>query len=141
MLNFRTNIYINDIFHFIKDSNLYNYADDNTVSYVHTDPLVLKNVLTNDSLTLVKWFSDNQMQTNPDKFQGIAIGQKFKNENLTSNLGGDSIINCDEEIKFLGVTIAFKLPFDIHVSNICKKACLRSGLSWFNWWVSFAPEF
>ena len=19
--------------------------------------------------------------------------------------------------------------------------CLRSGLSWFNWWVSFAPEF
>ena len=20
-------------------------------------------------------------------------------------------------------------------------SCLRSGLSWFNWWVSFAPEF
>ena len=19
--------------------------------------------------------------------------------------------------------------------------CLRSGLSWFNWWISFAPEF
>ena len=19
--------------------------------------------------------------------------------------------------------------------------CLRSGLSWFNWWVSFAPDF
>ena len=29
------NIFINDIFHFIKDSSLYNYADDNTVSYVH----------------------------------------------------------------------------------------------------------
>ena len=68
-------------------------ADNNTVSYVHTDPLVLKNVLTNDSLTLVKWFSDNQMQSNPDKFQGIAIGQKSKNENLTFNLGGDCIIN------------------------------------------------
>ena len=56
------------------------------------DPLVLKNVLTNDSLTLVKWFSDNQMQANPNKFQGIAIGQKSKNENLTFNLGEDCII-------------------------------------------------
>ena len=81
-LNFRTSFvqyFINDIYHFIKDSSLYNYADDNTVSYVHTDPLFLKNVLTNDSLTLVKWFLDNQMQANPDKFQGIAIGQKSKN--------------------------------------------------------------
>lgn len=122
------NIFINDIFHFIKDSNLYNYADDNTVSYVHTDPLVLKNVLTNDSLTLVKWFSDNQMQANPDKFQGIAIGQKSKNENLSFNLGGDCIINCDEEVKLLGVTIDFKLKFDIHISNICKKASKQLGV-------------
>ena len=68
------NIFINDIFHFIKDRSLYNYADDNTVSYVHTDPLVLKNVLTNDSLTLVKWFSDNQMQANPDKGLGSIRG-------------------------------------------------------------------
>ena len=84
-LNFRTSFvqyFINDIYHFIKDSSLYNYADDNTVSYVHTDPLFLKNVLTNDSLTLVKWFLDNQMQANPDKFQGIAIGQKSKNWKL-----------------------------------------------------------
>ena len=31
-------------------------------------------------------------------------------------------INCDTEVKLLGVTIDFKLKFDIHVSNICKKA-------------------
>ena len=23
----------------------------------------------------------------------------------------------------------------------CFPGCLRLGLSWFNWWVSFAPEF
>ena len=116
------NIFINDIFHFIKDSSsLYNYADDNTVSYVYTNPLVLKNVLTNDSLTLVKRFSDNQMQVNLYKFQGIVIGQTSKNENLTSKLGGDCIIYCDKEVKLLGVTIDFKLKFDIHISNICKQ--------------------
>jgi retron-type reverse transcriptase len=27
------NIFINDIFYFIQDSSLYNYADDNTLSY------------------------------------------------------------------------------------------------------------
>ena len=59
---------------------------------MHLNPLVLKNVL-NDSLTHVKWFSDNQMQANPDKCQGIAIGQKSKNENMTFNLGWDCIIN------------------------------------------------
>ena len=116
------NIFINDIFHFITDSSLYNNADENTESYVHTDPLVCKNVFTNDSLTLVKWFSDNQMQANPDKFQGIAIGQKSKKENLTFNLGGDCIINCDEEVKLLGETIDFKLKFDIH------KASKQSGV-------------
>ena len=25
--------------------------------------------------------------------------------------------------------------------NIVFPGCLRLGLSWFNWWVSFAPEF
>ena len=47
---------------------------------------------------------------------------------MTSNLGGDCIINCDEEVKFLGVTIAFKLKFDIHVSNICKNASEQLGV-------------
>jgi hypothetical protein len=28
------NIFINDIFYFISDSSLYNYADDNTLSYL-----------------------------------------------------------------------------------------------------------
>ena len=63
------------------------------------------------------------MQANLDKFQGIAIGQKSKNENLTFNLGGDCIINYDEEVKLLGVTIDFKLKFDIHISHSYNKKC------------------
>ena len=39
------------------------------------------------------------------------------------------------------------LAFDFHVAlfthlvECIKRLCLRLGLSWFNWWVSFAPEF
>ena len=70
------NLFINDIFYFITDSDLRNYADDNTVTYSHSDPQILKSVLTKDSVICVDWFSDNQMQANPDKFQAIAAGLK-----------------------------------------------------------------
>ena len=32
--------------------------------------------LERDSLTLIDWFTENQMKANPDKFQAIAIGKK-----------------------------------------------------------------
>ena len=121
-------IFINGIFYFIKDSDIYNYADDNAISYSHHDPKSLKQVLTQDSFILIDWFSDNQMQANPDKFQSLAVGSKSRNENMVFNLGNDCLINCDAEVKILGVTIDFKLKFDIHVSNICKKASAQLGI-------------
>ena len=68
------NIFINDIFYFIADSDLRNYADDYTVTYSHSDPQILKSVLTMDSVICVALFSDNHMQADPDKFQAIAAG-------------------------------------------------------------------
>ena len=29
----------------------------------------------------------------------------------------------------------------IELGTVRLSGCLRSGLSWFNWWISFAPEF
>jgi hypothetical protein len=40
-------------------------------------------VLERDSLTLIDWFTENQMKANPDKFQAIAIGKKTKNKKVT----------------------------------------------------------
>jgi hypothetical protein len=31
-------------------------------------------------------------------------------------------LSCEDEVKLLGVTIDFKLNFNAHISNICKKA-------------------
>ena len=58
------------------------------------------------------------MQNNLEKFQGIAIGQKSKSENMTFNLDGDCIINCDEEVKLLGVNFYFKINL-IFIFLIC----------------------
>ena len=104
-------IFINDIFYFIQESSLYNYADDNTLSYEGHNLDQLITVLERDSLILIDWFTENQMKANPDKFQAIAIGKKTKNENISFNLNGN-IIKCEDEVKLLGVTIDFELNFN-----------------------------
>ena len=62
------NIFINDIFHFIKKGNLYNYADDNTVSHADKKLKRLIDELVEDNTRLIQWFADNQMKANPGKF-------------------------------------------------------------------------
>ena len=76
------NIFINDIFHFIKNCKLYNYADDNTVSHADTDLKRLIYELVEDSTRRIQWFADNQMKANPGKFQAIAVGKRTHSEDI-----------------------------------------------------------
>ena len=70
------NIFLNDIFYFIHNSELYNYADDNTLSYTDTDINKLIKTLEEESKILINWFSINIIKANPEKFQAIAVGKK-----------------------------------------------------------------
>ena len=115
------NVFINDIFSFVTDSSLYNYADDNTLSYVNKDVDILVDVLERDSKALIQWFHVNKMQANPDKFQAMAIGKKTFSEEISFNFGSVTI-RPDNEIKLLGVDIDYRLNFNSHIANICKKA-------------------
>ena len=115
------NIFINDIFQFVSKCNLYNYADDNTLSYADHKIENVKDTLEKESLSLINWFSDNKMQANPDKFQALAIGKKSHEKNITFDLNNTSI-SCENDVKLLGVTIDFRLGFSKHVSDICRKA-------------------
>ena len=115
------NVFINDIFMFVKKSNLYNYADDNTLSATDRKIENVIESLSHDSNKLLDWFHINQMQANPEKFQGIAIGKK-SHDAITSLKLNDTPIVFEDEVKLLGVTIDFQLNFNTHISNICKKA-------------------
>ena len=46
------NIFRNDLFYFIKEAKLSNYADDNQLYFVDTDPAVVEHVL-NKELVVV----------------------------------------------------------------------------------------
>jgi len=52
-------VFINDIFHFLQDSSIYNYVDDNTLSYSDTNINTVDKTLENYSINLIDWFSEN----------------------------------------------------------------------------------
>jgi hypothetical protein len=50
------------------------------------------------------------MQANPDKFQAISIGRKTHEQKLSFMLQGNKI-DCEDEVKLLGVTFDFSCIF------------------------------
>ena len=107
-------IFLNYVFYFIHNSELYNYADDNALSYADTNLNKLIKTLEEESKIPINWFSINKMKANPDKFQAIAVGKKTHDNNLIFNLEGIEI-ECETEVKLLGVSIDFKLNFNEHI--------------------------
>ena len=67
------NIFINDLFLWIEQAELHNFADDDTISALANSIPELISTLENESEIALKWFKDNGMSANPTKFQGIVI--------------------------------------------------------------------
>ena len=114
-------IFINDIFYFIEYGTLYNYADDNTLSYVNDNYEKLIDILEKESSVLIDWFKFNCMQANPDKFQAIAVGNKTHAKTPVFKIESAEI-TCDKVVKLLGIVIDYQLNFNYHIKNICRKA-------------------
>jgi len=121
------NVFINDIFYFINKSTLYNYADDNTLSFYTTNFDELISVLQHESNILIDWFHFNKMQANPDKFQSFAIGKSTSCKKPSFKIG-DATITCEKVVKLLGIDIDYKLNFDTHIQGLCKKAATQINI-------------
>ena len=116
------NFYINDLFFFIKQASLYNYADDNTLACFSRSLPKLVEVLEEEAGNALSWLDQNEMIANPNKFHALFVK---KDQTDTSGINLDFLgqsIQSEESVKLLGVTLDYKLNFDPHISNICKKA-------------------
>lgn len=117
------NIFINDIFYFIKQCSILNYADDNTIYKCNHSADVVINTLKNDCKIAVKWFNENYMQANPSKFQFIFLNPPNKQGCKESTLPiFNQIIERSSDVKLLGVTIDDRLKYREHIRILCKKA-------------------
>ena len=59
------------------NGTLYNYVDDNTLSFCNPNYEVIISTLESESLQLIQWFKINKLQAKPDKFQVLAVGKKI----------------------------------------------------------------
>ena len=71
------NIFLCDLFLFINDIDIASYADDNIPYTVHKNPEKIIKVLENTSFDLLKWFKNNRMKANADKYH-LLVNSKEK---------------------------------------------------------------
>ena len=106
----------------MKLSDFFNFADDNTISATadNIDNLLL--TLKHESELAVKWFTENQMIVNPDKFQAMALKNYRNSKNYEPvKLEIESTkIETKNTVKLLGITIDKE-----HISELCKKASIQ----------------
>ena len=105
-----------DLFPIMKETDISNYADDNT-PHRNADTIdeVIK-LLEHDSMMLFKWFSDNQMKANISKYHCLVN----KNDKVVINLGEAEIKNNENE-KLLRIKCDTKLNFNEHLNDIISK--------------------
>ena len=115
------NIFLNDLFYFVKQGSMYNYADDNSVSVNHRELNILTRQLQTEAEVTIQWFADNAMEANPAKFQGLLLKGNKQASDFRLIIQGQQI-EFSKSITTLGICIDENLTFDEHVNNICLKA-------------------
>ena len=111
------NKFLAGLFIILSETDIANYADDNTPYTSSNDVNGLIKSLEEASKNFFKWFNDNLMKSNPDKYHLLVS----TNDNVKIRIGNFQIENTKRE-KLLGIQFDNKLSFDYHLSEMCKKA-------------------
>ena len=82
---------------------------------------IVKTLLEGASNDALQWFSLNEMEANPTKFQAILFDKKSCYDHILLNVA-DTTIKPSKTVKLLGIEIDNNLCFAKHISNICCKA-------------------
>ena len=90
------NISLNDLFIFVENSSLSNYADDNTLYSSGNDLEKVKQNLRQDFEIVTKWFYRNYMVLNSCKCHFMCLGQNTVNE--TFDYDNTEMKNSKEKI-------------------------------------------
>ena len=112
------NIFLNDIFNFVRKYSLYNYADDSSISTASPCVHGVVANLETDCNNIMEWFSVNGLKENPLKFQFILLSS-INIDKCNISLCIDNIIfKLEPHVKILGVFLDDKLSFSYYVSTV-----------------------
>ena len=105
-----------DLFLFISESNIANYADDTTLYACEKKLYDVQRKLESESLILFEWIHDNYLKANSGKSHVMLTTDSKQKINVKG-----SRISNEKIVKLLGVTVDKKLSFEPHLNLICKK--------------------
>ena len=112
------NKFINDLLLWISNSELLNFADDNTISAAENTIEELISTLEKESQAAIDWFVSNEMIANPDKFQAIVVKRNNTMKDSYSLNINQHVINSENCVKLLGVDIDKRLSIEKHISAL-----------------------
>ena len=72
------NVFLNDLFYFIKVAKLSNYADDNQLYSSVLNPAVVEGTMKEELKIASTWFSNNNLTLNSDKCKSMVISTILK---------------------------------------------------------------
>ena len=113
------NLFINDFFFLVDDTDICNFADDNTLQTCDVTLKSLMEKLEGSAEKAIEWFRYNGMKLNAGKCKLLVSGNKHE---LMLCKVGESLIIESRCVKLLGVLIDSELSFKTHLNYICKKA-------------------
>ena len=108
------NIFHNDLFLWLKNSDLHNFADDNTISGTFNNLTSLCQTLEKESELATEWFKNKSMIANPDKFQALIMSKNATDVTPKLRIYDNPIENT-KSVKLLGVEINYQIKFNEHV--------------------------
>ena len=116
------NVFISDMFFLNNDINIYNYADDNCISYAENNVMQIKIILEKETNKMMDWFAKNSLAANSTKFQTMLMCGNNKKVDDLNIIVENTKLESTSSIKVLGVNIDSKLNFNDHVCDMCTKA-------------------
>ena len=120
------NLFMNDIFYFVKESKLANYADDTTIYTAKDGIFPFLHALKSETEIVLDWFKLNEMKSNSDKGHMIVVENGHKPAYVSNTFlyleKEKQLLQNEENVKLLGVWIDDKMTYEKHIKTLLKKA-------------------
>jgi len=120
------NLFINDLPTSLPllSSNLVLYADDCLLFSISASPNSLSVTLTNNLISISKWYSSNNLKINTSKTKFLILHPSSNFSPIPITIGNDTIFPS-ESLDYLGCTLDKHLNFSLFTNKICNRATMR----------------
>ena len=85
------NIFQNDMPNIISDANSSMYADDHQVFVANETTKSVKKILVDNGERMTKWYQDNLLKVNCDKYQAMVLGNPKGERNVDLDICGEKV--------------------------------------------------